>query len=146
MRQRLIVWLLAFYMVLISGLAWMSTPTVATIFYIALVAQIVIHAFWLCPKCGNYECAFNPNGPHFFLGTRKVRPAEIPPGRNMTLPVIMLGLTMLVGLYAIWLLSPIVSYTLAWAGAMLVYAYSRVACSVCQNVCFMAGAKAPADI
>ncbi|MFA5867139.1 MAG: hypothetical protein WC891_04130 [Actinomycetota bacterium] len=142
MRQKLIVWLLAFYMVLIGGVAWASAPVVATVFYILLVAQILIHTFWLCPRCGNDECAINPKSPYFiFMGRRKAAPVEKLPARNMTLPVTMLGLTMLVGLYAIWLLSPIVSYSLAWAGAMLVYAYSRVACSTCQNICIMSRRK-----
>jgi hypothetical protein len=142
MRQKLVIWLLAFYTVIVGGLAWTSTPLVAIVFYVLLVVQILAHTFWLCPRCGNYSCAVNPKSPHFiFLGQRTAPPIEPRPGMTMTLPVIMLVLTMVVGLYGIWLISPIVSYALAWVGAVLVYGYTRVACRTCGNICIAAGAR-----
>lgn len=140
MKQKMVVWLLAVYTVIIGGIAWTAAPVIAVVFYVLLVAQILVHTFWLCPRCINYECAINPKSPYFILGARaKGRPAGTPKPMNSTLPVVLLGLTMLIGLYAIWLLSPIVSYALAWVGAMLVYAYSRIACRTCQNKCPLSG-------
>lgn len=136
MKQRVAVWLLAFYTVIIGGLATTAAPVVAVVFYVLLVAQILVHTFWLCPRCGNYECAINPNSPYFILGKRvKGPPAVTPKPMNTTLPVTMLGLTIAVGLYAVWQLSPIFSYALSFAGIALVYGYSRVACRTCQNKC-----------
>jgi hypothetical protein len=137
-RQSLVIWLFVVYIVLLGVAAWLGSPVLAGAFYILLSAQLVAHALWICPRCGNYGCAINPKSPYFFLGPKKTnKPPEVRAAIN-TLPfLIMLAATLVIALYAVFLASPAVLAIMALSLMILYYFYSQDACRGCPNKCPM---------
>jgi hypothetical protein len=144
-RKSLTIWLFIVYILLLSILAWVGSPILATIFLVLLVFQVAVHAIWICPRCGNYSCAINPKSPHFFLGAPKPEePLEERPPINTTLPILLMGIMFLIALYAVLLVSLRIAAIMAFAGIILYYVYSQDACRACVNKCVMARKSVPA--
>jgi hypothetical protein len=127
------------YVILLAVLAWQGSPILASVFIALALGMIIVHALWVCPKCGNYGCDINPKSPHFFLGAKKPEPPrEKRPALN-TIPFqIILSFMLGLGIYAVWLVSLHIAAIMGLAGALLFYAYSRDACRGCPNKCLMA--------
>lgn len=134
---------------LLAVAAWLGNPVLAMVFYILLAIQIIVHALWICPRCGNYGCAINLKSPHFFLGVRKPgEPSEERAAINtppfFLLLVVLLVVMLMIAFYAVFQVSPAVTVIMALSGIILFYIYSQDACRGCPNECPMAGNRKPA--
>jgi hypothetical protein len=139
MKAKLAVIVLAIYTVILGALAMMGAPVIAYLFYVALFIQVLIHTFWLCPKCVNMACPVNPHSPDYVFGPGDGKPRIDAKAMNTALPISLLGLTFLFGLSGVWFFNELASYVMFILGIILLYMYSRVACQSCVNKCVLSG-------
>lgn len=142
MKARAAVVVLAIYVVIMGVLAQIGAPIIAYIFYVALIIQVLIHTFWLCPKCVNMVCAINPHSPNYVLGAGDGKPRIDAKPMNTALPVSILGLTFLFGLAGVWFFNQLAWLIMLIIGIFLMYLYSKIACQSCVNKCVLNTNKA----
>lgn len=140
-NARFAIVVLAVYTVIMGALAQMGAPIIAYIFYVVLAAQVLIHTFWLCPKCVNMACPINPHSPDYVFGGGDGKPKADAKPMNTALPISILAVTFLFGLAGVWYFSPVVWMFMLVIGIALLYWYSRIACTSCLNKCPLSGIK-----
>lgn len=135
--RRFAAWGFYLCFAVLGALAFVGDRLLGLIYTATMVPVLMIHTFYLCPRCENVFCALNPRSPEHILRRRTGGPE--PTGSFSDLPstwaAAMMGVSAGIGFVGAWRASPWAALALAALAAPVLVIYFRTSCRFCTNRC-----------
>lgn len=137
--RRAIVWALIAGLLGLAVLAYFGSALLFAFYLAALGNAVSFHWWYACSRCSNMCCALNVRGPEFFMRVKPVRMVGEPEREFSDIRSIVgavpVVLSVLIGLWAAWLWSPVAALLWTAYAAVVAYAYWKTSCPGCGNDC-----------